>query len=274
MVVTVASIVLSRLPEKLAIILMAANDGYDVAENTIILDSSVRPLDCIGTQSENGEVSKHVMYPSSNETTMYSNEGITVTRMPYTAQTRYEEFEFFGWAGQWAMKLPLFILSFLNPWLYAYHNVDFKRCMNRYVRKILKGWKLIGKEAKSNAGIFATVKLDRSYITTAQVAGSNAGKAVLCSLHNYLSSSIAQGQATTNNPNGNNHVVFPCTCGQNNMLSPPPSPSPSSDYMRNITYHMTSSQKRLDNAKISLSRYVICLKKFIQISIYVPSICV
>ena len=69
MVVTVASIVLSRLPEKLAIILMAANDGYDVAENTIILDSSVRPLDCIGTQSENGEVSKHVMYPSSNETT-------------------------------------------------------------------------------------------------------------------------------------------------------------------------------------------------------------
>ena len=259
LVVTVASIVLSRLPEKLAIILMSTNDGYDVADNTIILDSSLRPLDCIGTHSENGEAGKNVMYPSLNETTMYSNEGITVTRMPYTAQTIYDEFEFLGWAGQWAMKLPLFILSFLNPWLYAYHNVDFKRCMNRYVRKILKGWKLIGKEAKSNAGIFATVKLDRSYITTAQVAGSNAGKAVLCSLHNCLSSSVAQGQATANNPNGTNHAVFPCTCGHNNVLSPPPSPSPSSDYMRNITYHMTSSQKRLDNAKISLSRYVKCI---------------
>ena len=58
LVVTVASIILSRLPEKLAIILMRANDGYDVANNTIILDSSVRPLDCIGTHSENSEAGK------------------------------------------------------------------------------------------------------------------------------------------------------------------------------------------------------------------------
>ena len=159
---------------------------------------------------------------------------------------------FLGWSGPWLMKIPIFILSLINPWVYAYHNVDFKRCMNRYVRKILVGWKFIGQEAKSNAGIFATVKLDRSYITTAQMANSNGGKAVFCSLH-YLSTAVIQSQPNINMNVGNINGVCTCTRKQSNTLSPPPSPSPSSGYMKNIAFHMSASQ-RLDNVQSSLSR--------------------
>ena len=164
--------------------------------------------------------------------------------------------EYLGWASQWLMKLPIFIVSVLNPWIYAYHNVDFKRCMKRYVRKILVGLKIIGQEAKANAGIFGTVKLDRdrSYATTAQIGNSGEGKAVACSLH-YLSAAAAlmQGQPNVNDANARTKASA-CTCavGHRNTLSPPASPQASSDFLKNITLNLSSHQ--FNNSQSNLSR--------------------
>ena len=238
--ITVASIMLSRLPEKIVIVIMGIIYANDLIENNTPLEPDTIQFNCGNNNQIQDNASNDVIfYP--NETTQGSN---------VHTQGNFEESEFFGWAGQWIMRLPFFILSLINPWIYAYHNVDFKRCMNRYIRKILVGWKLIGQEAKSNAGIFATVKLDKSYMTTAQIAGSNAGKAVFCSIH-YLSAVGTHGQPNVNANVGTNGV---CTCigVQNNTLSPPPSPSPSSGYMKNIAFHMSS--QRLNNIQNSMSR--------------------
>ena len=243
MVITVVTIILSRIPEKLAVVLVGStyegNEmGYDSAGG--------RTFNCKSSIVQTQQVaSNDVLHPSWNETTP-QDDGLFPSPIPNSSS---EDFEFLGWAGQWLMRLPLFTLSLINPWIYAYHNADFKRCMNRYVRKLLVGWKLIGQEAKSNAGLFATVKLDRSYITTAQLGGSHAGKAVFCSLH-CVSAAVTQGHHQ--NINLGKSGVCTCTGKQNNTLSPPSSPSPSSGYMRNIAFHMSTN--RLNSLQTSLTR--------------------
>ena len=248
LVITVASIMLSRLPEKIAVVLIGNSYEGNKSEHISV---GVTSFNCGNIILQTQQASTNdIIYPSWNATTARSGD-IFPSVIPHTADEQFEEFEFLGWAGQWLMRLPLFILSLINPWIYAYHNVDFKRCMNRYVRKLLVGWKLIGKEAKTNAGIFATVKLDRSYITTAQLAGSQAGKAVFCSLH-YVSAAVTQGHQQNLNINVGRSGVCTCTGKQNNTLSPPSSPSPSSGYMKNIAFHMSST--RLNKIQSSLTR--------------------
>ena len=246
--ITVASIMLSRLPEKIAVVLMGSNYGNAILEDKMVLEASTMQFNCGSSQIQETS-SDNVIHPSWNGT--IPNDDAVTTSMPYTMYDDFEGLNFLDWAGQWLMKLPIFMLSILNPWIYAYHNVDFKRCMNRYVRKILVGWKIIGQEAKSNAGIFATVKLDRSYMTTAQMGGSGAVKPVFCSLH-YLSAAVTQGQPNVNTNVGMN-AVCTCTGGHNSTLSPPPSPLPSLDYTKNVNHHMSS--QRLNNIQSSLSRY-------------------
>ena len=240
--ITVATIMLSRIPEKVAVVFI----GSSYEGNEMEYDSAGgRTFDCKSSIVQTQQVASNDLYPSWNET-MSQDDGLFPSQIPYSSS---EDFEFLGWAGQWLMRLPLFTLSLINPWIYAYHNVDFKRCMNRYVRKLLVGWKLIGQEAKSNAGLFATVKLDKSYITTAQLGGSHAGKAVFCSLH-CVSAAVTQGHPQ--NINLGKSGVCTCTGKQNNTLSPPSSPSPSSGYIRNIAFHMSTN--RLNNVQTSLTR--------------------
>ena len=237
---------LSRLPEKIAVVLIGNSYWGNQIEYDAVGATTFKCQSSILQAQQSS--SNNILYPSWNETTTSSDELFPIA-IPGANTESFEDFEFLGWAGQWLMRLPLFTLSLINPWIYAYHNVDFKRCMNRYVRKLLVGWKLIGKEAKSNAGIFATVKLDRSYITTAQLGGSHAGKAVFCSLH-CVSGAVTQGQQQ--HINLEKSAVCTCVGKQNNTLSPPSSPSPSSGYMRNIAYHMSST--RLSNVQSSLTR--------------------
>ena len=256
MVITVVTIMLSRLPEKIAVVLIGNSyEGNEIEYAPV----GARTFNCKSSFVQTQQDSSNDVLNSSWNGTKPPNHDTFPSSNPYSSNENFEDFEFLGWAAQWLMRLPLFTLSLINPWIYAYHNVDFKRCMNRYVRKLLVGWKIIGREAKSNAGIFATVKLDRSYITTAQLGGSHAGKAVLCSLHCGVSAAVTQGQHQ--HINLGKSGVCTCTGKQNNTLSPPSSPSPSSGYMRNIAFHMSSN--RLNNVQSSLSRYDKLQRKYV-----------
>ena len=172
---------------------------------------------------------------------------LNVTDRDDTSRSSHDDpTESLWWATQWLIQLPIFILSGSSPWIYAYHSVDLKRCMQRYVRNILVGLKLISREATSNAGIFATGKLDRSYLTTAHWHNSLMIKST-CGLHHL---SMLAPPACLHGNAASVHRKSVCTCDQHrgSILSLAPTVA----MVNNITLNV--SLKNFNGSRASIPR--------------------